>query len=225
MISQLVLDQLIALGRSNTPSTPPALREPERAWRLLMVGDEPWRRAARQLSDVDLRSLMRGLVMFSRATGWSGGSVSPMTPVYEEFLSRAPRDEPEVTKWIVDNRVNDYEPFGTVVHGGARSQSEYLAYKALRARKRAPGLARDAERQDRDGAAKATRATTRLLAAVKRGDVAAVHALVDSGADVHAATQDGRSLLDVARAANRPQMIDLLHELGLSEEDSDATSV
>lgn len=217
MISPRVIDGLLELGRAGVPGTPAVLSDPDRAWRLLMVGDEPWQVWAHSATHEQLRQVIRGLILFCQANGRSGGSVSPVIPLYREFLDRGPDDEPELTSWIVRNRRNDYEPFGTIIHGDATTLQEFREYRARRARVAAEGQARDAERQRKDAAAKAERATARLAAAVRRGDVAAVRALIEAGAEIHKALPPGKSLFDLARENGRDKMVAFLRHLGLRD--------
>ncbi len=219
MATHEVLTQLIAWGESDEAGIPSMPVDPRPAWRLLM--SVPWNHAARQLSDADLINLLRGLIFYSLASNWRGGSVSPVIHVYHEFLARNTENEPEVTSWIVDNRRNDYEPFGTIVHGGARTHAEFKAYRALCAERRAEGMARDAARQRRDAVAKADRATKRLSGAVKRGDVAAARSLLSAGADIQSALPPGESLVALARVNNREKMVEFLIERGMTDSDSD----
>lgn len=67
------------------------------------------------LSEEDLQHLIRGLVKYSQAAGpsKSGGSASPVIPIYTVYAEKYPACEAELTSWIIRNRVNDYDPFGT----------------------------------------------------------------------------------------------------------------
>src|SRR5688500_18258051 len=133
MISSDLEHALKAPGKLGVPGVPELLADRERAWRLLMCGHEPWQSLGAKLSTVDLQNVIKGLVLFSQASGWSGGSVSPIIPLYGEYLSRQPIDEPQFTSWIVGHRRNEYEPFGTIVHGGARTLAEFHGHQLWRA--------------------------------------------------------------------------------------------
>ena len=211
---------LASLGESGVPDIPPMLENRQTAWNLIMCGDEPWRQLGAHVIDSELRSIIRGLILFSQASGWSGGSVSPVIVLYREFLSRIPADEEELTSWIVQRRRNDYEPFGTIMHGGARTQAEFLEHQRFRARRREEGLARDRKRQEAEASAKAQRATGLVAAAVKRGDVAGLKGLIAAGADLSKVELHGNSLIDIAREHEREAMIVFLHSLSPSQSPS-----
>jgi len=214
-VSRVLVEQLSDLGAVGRAEVPPILQNRDEAWRLLMCGNEPWRRLGADLSDDDLRRVIMGLVLYSRASGWNGGSRSPVLVLYHEFLRREPQDEPQVTSWIVANRRNGYEPFGTLGHGGARTQSEYLARTQRWVAERAERHASDLARQEEGRAAKLAAATRRLAPAVRRGDVKAVQALLDRGADWQRALPAGQSLLQLAHDHGREKVATFLVERGI----------
>lgn len=215
MISGDLRRELQAIGESGHFPGGGLLGDRDRAWRRLMCGHEPWQELAPRLNEFELRNLIRGLVLFSRVTGWSGGSVSPVIVLYRAYIERWPEREPALTGWIVDNRLNDYEPFGTICHGDARSQAELHQFRVCCAKDRAANMARDAERQQQAASLKAARATTRVTGAVRRGDVAALEALLRTGADLAVALAPGESLVELARANRRDKMVTFLQAAGL----------
>jgi hypothetical protein len=74
----------------------------------------------------ELYLLIKGLVLYTQSyQQCSGGSVSPIRVLLEEFQSKDPEREPELTSWIVDNRVNVYDPWGGRKFSEARSFREY----------------------------------------------------------------------------------------------------
>ena len=195
-ISPRVIDALLELGRADQPGTPLVLRDKGRAWKLLMIGDEPWRRWAAAATDEHLRLVIRGLILYYRVDGRpTGGSVSPVIPLYREFIARYPGDDPEFTSWIVRNRRNEYDPFGTTVHGDATTLQEFRAYQRRRALSRAEGEARNRELQRGDVEAKAERATGRLAGAAKSKTV---WCIFDNTALGHAA----RNAIEMLRLLN-----------------------
>lgn len=221
-VSHALVDELSELGGAGRAGVPRCLQDRHEAWRLLMCGHDPWRRLGAELLDETIRKVIMGLVLYSQASAWSGGSVSPVIVLYREYLQREPADEPQFTTWIVANRRNDYEPFGTLDHGGARTQSELVAYEQRRSNERAERRAQEAERHTQDlvrqkkgAAAKLVRATDRLAAAVRRGDLKAVQALLDRGADWRRALPAGQSLLGLARDHGRETVAAFLEERGI----------
>lgn len=74
----------------------------------------------------ELYLLIKGLILYTQSyRGCSGGSVSPIRVLLEEFQSKDPEREPELTSWIIDNRVNVYDPWGGQKFSDARSFKEY----------------------------------------------------------------------------------------------------
>ena len=68
----------------------------------------------------------------------------------------------------------------------------------------------DAERQAKDRARIAVKASGNLYNAVRRGDVKAVVALIALGADVESRCSDGKSAIDLAREKGRMDIAQIL---------------
>ena len=213
-----VVGALIALGRTGAPGVPDCLADEQTAWSCLVRGKEVWLRVAKVLSEDELRHLIHGLVLYSRARERGiGGSVSPVIGLYLNYIARFPEQEPALTGWVVDNRVNDYEPFGSVYHEGARTYAEFLERRECRQREHeARLLQRQQEaarlKQMRD----AQKATPNLANAVRRGDLKAVMALLAKGADPAVAIADGGSLVALAEANGRAEVAAFLRSKGIA---------
>lgn len=169
------------------------------------------------LTHVELRSLIRGLIRYSREAGpsKSGGSASPVIPIYEVFVEKYPDEEPELTAWIVENRVNEYEPFGTIVHDNARNLEAYHQRRVSRQQIAKTNIEQDQARHQEKLKRVAIKATEDLPNAVKRGDIAAVEALLAKGADPKEATQTVGSLIELATHEGRDNMIEFLKARGI----------
>jgi hypothetical protein len=127
-----VIVQLIAIGDYGIDAVPASLAADcdDTAWHLISKYCEHFLRAADALSQRDLENLIRGLVHYSRVCGTfsTGGSVSPVIPLYRCLAKRVGNLGPglfdgdqsatenqqfdRLTLWILDHRVNPYEPFG-----------------------------------------------------------------------------------------------------------------
>lgn len=211
---------LITLGASGQEYVPEMLEDANYAWQTLMCGNDPWKALARRLSERDLESLIRGLISYGRLSGRStGGSVSPVIPLYYAFAERFPKSEPSLTEWIVSNRINDYEPFGSTICNRELSLDDHRRALHARVSVAMANEARDRVRQEEEGEAKriqeAKNATTNLRNAVRRGDLAAVKILLEKGADVAAAVSQGESLLVIARENGRTAVAEFLMEKGI----------
>jgi hypothetical protein len=211
MVPPEILSDLIAVGRSEVPQTPVTLRKPEVAHKTLLCGFRPWQRIGKMMGEVDLYYLIRGLVLFSQYSGWSGGSVSPVVNLYLEYQRRFPESEPDLAAWIVDNRRNSYEPFGCSMHSKARSYAEYLQCRAnYELHKQSKARAREEDWRTR----RSQDATRKLPDAVYRGDLSAVAALVKRGADLRLRTSTGQSMVEFALANDRAAVAAFLNDLG-----------
>ena len=212
-----ILDDLAQLGRSRDERIPDSLLDKDLAWRNLVCGNEPWRQAAAERTSEQIAELIRGLVLYSKASGRAtGGSVSPVIALYRVLIDRKPSWEPELTRWIVLNRTNPYEPFGTINDEGATTHSEYVERRAIRALRARANQAAEVERQEGARKVRANRATSRIVAAVRRGDLLAVKALLEEGANLHQALPEGESLLVLAEQNGRDSVAELLRSLGIT---------
>lgn len=205
--------QLIGLGRIAEDRIPPAFSNPETAWSILHRGGVPWSDLAAQLSGDQLGLLIRGLIHYSRAAGPSalGGSVSPVIRLFSVFAERFPEQEPSLTRWIVENRVNPYEPFGTMKCNDASTLAAHLSQSAARRAGALDNERLESARQREAASRRAEIATSRLAGAVKRGDRDAVVALLAEGANP-AKALDGASLVQWALANGRDAVAQLLRE-------------
>ena len=210
------LEGIIAWGLYGGLAIPPSLRDSSEAMRLFVSGYDSWR-LAKSLSEPRLRNFIRGLVLYHRATGEvpdGHGSASPVIHYYSEYIKRFPDSEPSLTAWIVDNRVNGYEPFG---RWGikARSQAELIAISQEDLKRQSKQSAKEALDHEARGLRETQKATERLADAVRRGDLKAVKALIEKGADPRAALPQGGSLQRLAVENKRLAVLEYLQEKGI----------
>lgn len=184
-----------------------------------MCGDDPWLAASRSFDEPTLSAVIRGLVLYSMASGFSGGSASPVICLYADYRQRFPTHEPELTRWITHNRQNDYEPFGTTLHGDAHTWQEFQTHCVERAQKRATHLALEELRRQEAASLRqlsdADDATERLPSAVRRGDLAAVKALLAKGANWRRAGEASGSLISLAESNGREAVAAFLRAQGI----------
>lgn len=219
-ISPRLIRELIDLGTSGIAGSPASLGPADenlrdRFSKAILVGNEPWQRVAETLGESDLRQLVRGLILCSQITRWSGGSVSPVIPLYWEYVRRFPAEEPALTGWIADNRVNPSEPFHS--YGQARSLRDYYAMREAKGRMRQAAKAAEAERQSIASKRKAADATKKLARAVRRGDIGAVRALLARGADWRTVQEEAGSLISLAESCGHAEVSVLLREHGVGD--------
>jgi len=194
-----LVDSLICLGRSPEAKLPSILLVDKR--RLDSMVARSWEQICDDLSEEELSSFIKGLIKYSIITGTStGGSASPVILLYWRYVNRFPKSEPELTNWIVENRTNEYDPFGTLSHYNARSMAEYIERREAR---RIEVERSEQYDQQKKKERLAKRATKNIANAVRRGDLNAVISLIEKGADTSIHAQGGISLLDIARKNNR----------------------
>ena len=96
-----------------------------------LIEHERWKSYANTLSEHELHNLIKGLILIDRMIDQpnSGyglfGSVSPTAYLCGCFAQRFPNQEAQLTEWVVKHRVNDYDPFGTLVLNDSLSFSEH----------------------------------------------------------------------------------------------------
>lgn len=214
MVEKFVVDALVDIGRADVPRIPACLADKDTAWNWLMIGHAPWVATANSLDEEALGRLIRGLVLFSRASGWSGGSVSPVVPLYHTFAERFPRAAREMAEWVLVHRMNPYEPYGSDVALGITSADAFEKMQRAIQRNRQARL--DAEVRCAADAAKrrADEATGNLLNAVRRGDRKAVEALLNKGADANAAG-GAESLVSLAEDNGHSALAEYLRARGI----------
>ena len=215
-----VIDSLDSLGQSGEEAVPQLLAIEDVAWDEICCGIQPWETVARTRTPEQIRDLIRGLVLYSRASGRNlCGSVSPVSVLYRAMVHTRPKWEPAFTRWIITNRTNQWEPFGTLNTGGATTYQEFVAHKTKEAEVKARRSAVGKEQQSQDQRLKQqrdrTEATQRIAAAVMRGDLNAVKALLGKGAIPSEAVQDGHSLVDLAVEHRRPEVASYLRSVGI----------
>lgn len=186
-----------------------------RSWRHPMVASVTKKDAeilASALSHLELTKLIRSLVKYTRKYGpsVSGGSASPVVFLYQQFCDLYPEDEPEMTAWIVDNRINNYEPFGTIIHCDSRSMIEHLNARHQQSLCAQANIAESSQRHEDKLAREAVKATENLPNAIRRGDIAAINALLEKGADTQEANRIVGSLQKLAALHKRDKTLKLL---------------
>ena len=217
-----ILDDLEEQGRSGAERVPASLAGETLARRTLRCGRDNWRRVANERSSERIADLIRGLILYRRASGHlSGGSTSPVIVLYDVLVGRRPSLEPELTKWIVEHSDNPWEPFGTL-EGERRptSYSEYVEGCNALARFTSKNIAAEEKRQEEARKRRVIRereeSTQRLANAVRRGDLLAVQALLAKGADVRRALPEGESLVTLAESNGRASVAEFLRSLGIT---------
>lgn len=191
-----VVKQLESLGHAHEVGDPVPVLE-ERYVQTLRTNSRDIRQYLQALSERELRQVLKGFILFSRQYSPYGlaGSESPFPVFFKVYAKRFPEQEPELCAWVVDNRVNPYEPFGTQAHNHARSLKEHQALVEAAAAKSRQNMDREAERQEIAHARRLERERERaqknLPGAIARGDQKAINELLVKSAKINPDQQDG----------------------------------
>lgn len=206
MFTDSDIQELILIGSSPTPRVPPQF-EGRHGWHRLMCGDAAWESIGRKLDRPELEALIRGLVVLERGPLVGAGSVSPVIPLFRALHQRFATDAPALTEWIIEQRVNEYIPFGSPRYAGARTFEDCRLIDSLESR---VAEANQARAQQAAAAKRAERATQRLPHAVRRGDVAAVKAMLANGGRWTPESAGGMSMIELATKEGRTALVTFL---------------
>jgi hypothetical protein len=191
MTVETLLHELVAIGRSGEFSKTPLVAELQNHSSVLRLADVHRDQViafAMSQPLADQIALVKSIAVVENQVGGLG-SVTNL----ERLLPLVPDPERKLLDWILRNTMSySYYSFG------ACSIEEYDTACRRKAERAAEGISRDEARQAQDRKRISETATKNLFNAVRRGDLKAVHALVQRVADVNAPTPDGSSLLDLA---------------------------
>lgn len=205
-----VLSALISIGRSEQSEIPGCLNDEREAWYTLVRGKETWRDIGEHLTQDELAFLIKGLILYNKTGRKLGGSVSPVIELYRTYAERFPDQEPGLTEWVVDNRVNDYEPFGRICDKPHRSFADFKEWERRVSLKAAE---RESRKEAEIVAHREASLERRFANSVKNGDLKAVKALLDKGADPKRAVEGCGSFIELAEQYGRENVASYLRSL------------
>jgi hypothetical protein len=214
-----LLSELIDLGANRTDAMPPQLAAEESALRRVLDLSGRLLPAVECLAPEQLERLIRGVVRYGQLGRQTGGSVSPVIRLFAMYRACAAKADVDLlSAWIVENRNNPFEPYGSAVYGGARTADEYGHQQKNRRARAEQNMAREQLRQQQAGSLKAQiradRATAQLRRTVERGDLRAVEALLNAQADWRRVVAAGGPLRPDAEARGHDDVVRLLERCG-----------
>jgi hypothetical protein len=150
------LSELIDLGANRTDAMPPQLADEEGALRNVLDLSGRLLPAVECLAPERLEHLIRGVVRYGQLGRPTGGSVSPVIRLFAMYRACAAKaDFDLLSAWIVKNRSNPYEPYGSAAYGSARTADEYDHQQKSRRARAQQNMAREQLRQQEAGSLKA----------------------------------------------------------------------
>jgi hypothetical protein len=195
----ILLRDLISIGRNERfedLSRYPEFQDHVSVLRLADVFRDKVLAFAQALPESDQVAFVKAIAMVEERVG-SLGSVSNLP----RLLSLVDDPERSLFDWVLRNSTRYY------YSKGARSISGYDLACCLEAERRAEGVRRETERQLQDRKRITEEATRNLYKAVFRGDLKAVRALIEKGADITVSAPDGTSLIAVATANGNTEIV------------------
>lgn len=204
MPDDIIFEALVDCGRRQDFVGVTAIPGAGEHVQIMRFSDSLNRRGLQQvkvLPVVDRIAFVKALAVYEHTVGGLG-SVTALRRV----LSLIPEESQHtVLDWILST-MRSYWYYGN----GASSYAELLASQEARARHRQENLAREVEREREAKARKAQRASDNLFNAIRRGDLKALEALLNKGANPQAFTPEGVTVLQFAKETGRHEAAELL---------------
>lgn len=154
----------------------------------------------RKLSENDRESLIKAIAIYENSVGGLGS-----VTLLDKLLKLVSDPDRTIFEWILANT----HSYSYYAHG-AKSLEEYDRICSLISQRRSENQKKEIIRELEAKLRKAARASENLFNAVRRGDIKAVRALVEKGANPEIKTSNGFSLVDYAKAIGRQDIADEL---------------
>lgn len=145
MLTTEIIQKFIKLGQAyseNNPLFDSLLLEISSYDEVNSQSPIVWDIFTEKMSSSDLISLIKGLTIAETHYHWLGGSGGSVIWVFNQFANReSPEVVDEITKWVFDNRWNDYIPLGTNRYSSYedyqwKNSAEYIERENERKRKK-----------------------------------------------------------------------------------------
>ena len=206
-----LIEHLVELGASDRYEECSALCERfpgAQSGAFMRLAPQTWRNTADLLSSSQLAALIKTLtVLEKRLPNCRAGSVSPVIWLFQKLSERSGDDLPELGDWILAHTDNPYLPYGSFNHG-ARSIRELQDLSEVAQQRAEARRSAEEQRQVDARKRKAAEATYNLFSALRRRDEKAIAALLQRGADIHAANEYGQTAIEIARSQGLSHLLD-----------------
>jgi hypothetical protein len=151
---------------------------------------------AASLSEPDRIAFIKSVAVLEHQVG-GRGSVTHL----KRLLPLANDIDQRLLDWILRNT----KSYAYYSHG-AHSIEEFELLNSQRAFRTSERVRNDQERQREDSERIAASATAKLYNAVRRGDIKAVRALIEKGANASGLAPDGKSICEFAQASGHAEI-------------------
>ena len=169
-----------------------------------------WYPIAERLPKENLKALIKTLTIAeSLLKGWQGGSVSAVIWLFNKYSPSDHEDKDKLTDWILRHTDNYYVPFSNY---GAKTLKEYYELRAEYMNKKRETQMKEEMRHQNAVQRRAVAATQKIFSAIARGDIKAVEALIEKGADLAAHNSEGLTPLQVAERCGNKNIINILKQ-------------
>lgn len=152
------------------------------------------------LDEPDRNFFFKAVAAYENTVGGLGS-----VTILHRLLPLLPGDGRDTLDWVLSNT----RSYWYYVHS-ATSIAEMKEFSRIRAELREHNLQLEKRREIEAKALKGDRATTNLYNAVRRGDIRAVQALLNAGANANITTPDGAALHEYAASKGRDDIAELL---------------
>lgn len=169
-----------------------------------------WYPIAQRLNQDNLEALIKTLTIAeSSLDGWQGGSVSAVIWLFNKYSPSDPEKKDKLADWILRHTTNYYVPFSNY---GAKSLDEYYRLRAEFMNKKRETQIKEEERHQGAVRRRAVSATQNIFASIRRGDIKAVKALIQTGADLTAVNSEGLTPLQWAEKCGKSEIMNILRQ-------------
>lgn len=169
-----------------------------------------WYPIAERLTQDNLKALIKALtVAESSLDGWQGGSVSAVIWLFNKYSPSDPENKDNLTDWILRHTDNYYVPFSNY---GAKTLKGYYELRSAYMNKKRETQIKEEERHQDAVRRRAMTATQNIFASITRGDIKAVKALIQKGADLTACNSEGLTPLQWAEKCGGEDIVNILRQ-------------
>jgi hypothetical protein len=141
--------------------------------------------------------------------GWQGGSVSAVIWLFNKYAPSLPHDKDSLADWILGHTDNYYVPFSNY---GAKTLSEYYKRRSEHLNEKRGTQIKEEKRHQEAIQRHTIKAINDIFPAITRGDIKAVKALIQKGANLAACNSDGVTPIQWAAKYGKEEIVNILRQ-------------